>query len=149
MLVGMYSASRPELLSNFGVPGGGFVSASTIVVLHVMFLSMALRKIVLPGAASWYVIGSLTYPLYLIHARAGEVIWNALPNSSWIRIAVVTTISLGVAAAIAYVTERRMCGRVHRLLLSLLSLRGASPAPGRDGLTQGHRLESLQRSRVT
>ncbi len=126
MLVGMYSASRPELLSNYGVSGHGFVSASTIVILHVIFLSMALRKVSLPGSSAWYVIGSLTYPLYLIHSRAGEVIWNALPDNCWIRIAVVTTISLSAAAAIAYVTERRLCGRLHRLLRSVPSLARAA-----------------------
>ena len=118
----MHSASRPEVLSNYGVSGDGFVSASTIVILHVIFLSMALRKVSLPGSSVWYVIGSLTYPLYLIHARAGEVIWNVLPDNSWIRIAVVTTISLSAAAAIAHVTERRLCGRLHRFLRALPSL---------------------------
>jgi peptidoglycan/LPS O-acetylase OafA/YrhL len=128
MLVGMYSASRPEILSNFGVPGGGLVSASTILALHVIFLGMALRKIHLPRPSGWYVVGSLTYPLYLIHARAGEVVWGALPDNPWVRIPVVATTSLSVAAGIAYVTERRACGKLQRFLLSL-------PLPGRRAAT--------------
>lgn len=129
MLVGMYSASRPEILSNYGVPGGGFVSASTILALHLIFLGIALRKIRLPGVSGWYVIGSLTYPLYLIHARAAEVVWNAAPDNPWIRIPIVATASLSAAAAIAYVTERRLCGSLHRFLLSLSLFRRTVPAP--------------------
>lgn len=119
MLVGMYSASRPGILDNYGVPGGAIASASTILALHAIFLSMALGMIRLPGTAAWYVIGSLTYPLYLIHARSAELVWNALPDSPWIRIPVVAACSLGAAAVIAYVTERRLCGRLQRRLLSL------------------------------
>jgi peptidoglycan/LPS O-acetylase OafA/YrhL len=129
MLVGMYSASRPEILENFGVPGGAFVSASTILALHVIFLAMALGKIRLPGTSAWYVIGSLTYPLYLIHARSTEVIWSALSESPWIRIPVVAACSLSVAAAIAYVTERRACGRLQRLLFSLPLIGRPAAAP--------------------
>lgn len=129
MLVGMYSASRPELLSTYGVPGGGLVSAATILVLHAIFLGMALRKISLPRASGWYVVGSLTYPLYLLHARAGEVIWSALPDNFRIRIAVVTTASLSAAAAIAYVTERRMCGRLYRFFRSHPTPWRSAPAP--------------------
>ncbi len=80
------------------------------------------------------VIGSLTCPLQLIRARAAHVIWNALPGSSWIRIAAIAACSLSVAAAIAYLTERRACGRLQRLLFSLPLIGGPATAPrGRPG----------------
>jgi peptidoglycan/LPS O-acetylase OafA/YrhL len=138
MVVCAFSAVRPELLKTYGVEGQWVCPVIAVLACHVIFLAVALRWVSLPANTTWYVVGSMTYPLYLIHARTGNVLWKALPVSNPAKILIVSVCSLSLAAAIAWWTERRLCNRLHKYLLSLPFIRGSTAAVRSTGLTASH-----------
>ena len=83
--------------------------AVLVVVLHIAFLTLALRWWSLPSLRIWFWLGAVTYPLYLLHARAGKAIWKQLPGDEWLRLCAVLVLILLISAAFALTIERRAC----------------------------------------
>lgn len=96
-----------------------FVVAASVVAFHIVFGVIALVPSILPASRWWYVLGGLTYPLYLLHNRIGKVIWAQLSTTQplWVAVAIEATVVMAVSAIIAALVERRACGKLHRALL--------------------------------
>jgi peptidoglycan/LPS O-acetylase OafA/YrhL len=87
-----------------------------MLLFHVVFLLVALRKVSLPRTRAWLWLGCLTYPLYLTHATFGKLVWRALEGDEWTRVWIALGIVLLVSIILAAVVERRVCGAFNRLL---------------------------------
>lgn len=94
------------------------VVAAAIVTMHAVFLVVAVRPSWLPASRWWYVLGSLTYPLYLLHNRIGKTIWAQLlaPLPNVLALLVALSVVFALTAAVAAVTERRLCSALARAL---------------------------------
>jgi peptidoglycan/LPS O-acetylase OafA/YrhL len=114
-------------------------TAGIIVMAHAAFAGIALRLWRLPVAPIWYWLGSLTYPLYLLHAMAGKELYGMLPPTwgVWPRIVVVLAAVFAVTILLAVTIEQRGCnalyrllsGRWHRTPSATLATRSAVPPP--------------------
>lgn len=58
-----------------------WVVAGFITAFHLTFLLIALRKWTLAPAATYTMLGGITYPLYLIHNRAGKSLLDTYSTS--------------------------------------------------------------------
>jgi peptidoglycan/LPS O-acetylase OafA/YrhL len=94
------------------------VTATAIVLFHALFLGVALRRLRLPDLRLWYCLGSLTYPLYLVHNVIGKHIYARLPLTPWTKVAVVVACVLSLATVMAIVIEQRACSALQRFLLA-------------------------------
>jgi peptidoglycan/LPS O-acetylase OafA/YrhL len=92
------------------------IAVSLLLVIDLVFLMVALRKWRLPSSRAWLWLGCLTYPLYLTHAKSGDLLWRALPGNEWARVGIVLAVVLAVSAVLAVFVERRLCGRFNRFL---------------------------------
>jgi peptidoglycan/LPS O-acetylase OafA/YrhL len=92
------------------------VIGAFIVFAHLVFLALSLRVWKLPESPLWYWLGGLTYPLYLLHLQAGHAIWQKLPTSPWIGVAIVVTATLLVSRILAVYTEQRASRAMRRQL---------------------------------
>ena len=96
------------------------MQALAIVVIFAVMATLALRWWRLPHTSLWLTLGSLTFPLYLVHSRPAKALWTAIDLPDAPRLLIVSGASLAVAAVLAYAIERRTCGRLNRALLKLL-----------------------------
>jgi peptidoglycan/LPS O-acetylase OafA/YrhL len=95
------------------------IMGAFVLLAYALFLALALDLWRLRLAAAWYWLGGLTYPLYLLHAQAGRILWLALPGSEWARSAMVLVAALLSAAVLAHYSERRACNALRRGLDTL------------------------------
>jgi len=91
---------------------------SIIIAAHAIFAAVALRLWKLPPSPIWYWLGSLTYPLYLLHAMAGTELARALPAGwgAWGRIGVTLVAVFAVTTLLAVTIEQRGCNALYRFL---------------------------------
>jgi peptidoglycan/LPS O-acetylase OafA/YrhL len=84
----------------------------------VALLAVATRKWTLPATPLWYWLGSLTYPLYLLHAMAGKALFEMLPAvwGLWTRIAVTLVAVFAVVTVLAITIEQRGCAALYKWL---------------------------------
>lgn len=47
------------------------IAVCSVLLFHLLFLLLAMKKLNLKSRATYTILGAMTYPLYLIHARAG------------------------------------------------------------------------------
>ncbi len=114
-------------LSNYNVEGQGGAAMLAMLACNLAMLVVALRWV--PLKAGFYFLGSLTYPLYLIHAPLAHALWPWLPGAAWAKVLVGSVISLVAAAAIAAYTERRACAALNRALRRLFERLTPSRTP--------------------
>jgi peptidoglycan/LPS O-acetylase OafA/YrhL len=95
-----------------------WVAASVVVVFHMVFVAIAVRSRVLPENRWWYLLGSLTYPLYLLHNRVGKTLWAHLPEGlpPWAALATVIAVIYLLSSVVAAIVERRLCSAFHRAM---------------------------------
>lgn len=100
-------------------PTSTVVVVSAVVVFHLALIGIALIPRILPESRNWYLLGAVTYPLYLLHSRIGKVVWASVQRSA--PLAVALFVSLAVVYLLAWVVsalvERRLSKSVHRTLL--------------------------------
>jgi peptidoglycan/LPS O-acetylase OafA/YrhL len=99
---------------NMAAPGAVVV---LIAVCYAAVVAVAVRAWRLPRPGLWYALGSLTYPLYLLHNVVGKEISAALEPllGDWTRLAAVAGLAFALAWLCARWAEpwvRRLCGRV-------------------------------------
>ena len=94
---------------------------SLMLVALGAVLAIATRRWNLSGSRLWYWLGSLTYPLYLLHAIAGKTLYSLLPEtwSVWSRITVALSAVLCVALLLAYSIEQHGCHAFYRRLSAI------------------------------
>ncbi|MFC4944013.1 acyltransferase family protein [Pseudonocardia sp. GCM10023141] len=104
------------------------VAVIIIAIYGVMTLVAigATRRFALPWFA---VLGSLTYPLYLIHAHIGFMLFTLLGPAlnRWVLVIGLVTLMLLVAYAIHRLVERPLAPRLRRLLTRLLPTAAGPP----------------------
>jgi peptidoglycan/LPS O-acetylase OafA/YrhL len=94
----------------------------TVVVVMIVacgaLLAVATRTWSLPSTSLWYWLGSLTYPLYLLHAMAGKALYGMLPAAwgLWPRICVSLAAVVGAATLLAVGIEQHGCTALYRYL---------------------------------
>lgn len=99
-----------------------------VLLFHGLVLSAALRPDSLPKSRIWYWMGSITYPLYLIHAIAGKTLFFMLP-SSWaleLRLGILILIVFAFSALLGFSIEQHGCSILYRYFSGLLRGRKAS-----------------------
>lgn len=109
-------------------PGSAAVVVCAIIAFHAIFLAVALRPRILPDSRVWYLLGTLTYPLYLLHNQIGKVVLGvALQFSTlWGALAIALIVIYALAWVVAAVSERRFSKQLHRTLLRFTSPTRAS-----------------------
>jgi len=95
-----------------------------LAACHAAMFAIAMRWIRIK--TSFYLLGSLTYPLYLIHGPLGDRIWAMLDAPPVARLILASIVSLLVSAVIASYVERTACGAFNRLLNRWLDRLGAT-----------------------
>lgn len=113
-----------------------WATLATVVMVMVAacaaLLAVATRTWSLPSTSLWYWLGSLTYPLYLLHAMAGKALYGMLPASwgLWPRMAVALAAVVAVATLLAVGIEQRGCNALYRYLTGMRRRGRAAVAPG-------------------
>lgn len=122
-----------------------------VCVAYAVFVTLSLKLWQLPASKLWYWLGGLTYPLYLLHAQAGHVLWEAIPLSGWARSAWVLVTALLAAAILAHYSERRACKALLRALdeLELRARRAWSRRVGPVRLTNAAAVPKRQPPKIS
>jgi peptidoglycan/LPS O-acetylase OafA/YrhL len=80
-----------------------FIAAIAVALFHVFFALLALDKLPLKKLPIYSVLGGITYPLYLIHNRAGKALIEKISSFMTESIAIVlTTILMLILAYFIY-----------------------------------------------
>lgn len=89
-----------------------------VIALCVTMSAVATRSWKLQDARGWYWLGSLTYPLYLLHAMAGKALFGMLPSlwNVWLRMGISLAAVLAAVALLAAGIEQRGCQALYRWL---------------------------------
>ena len=95
-----------------------YVAAGAVVVFHGLLALVTLRPTIVPRWTAFFWLGSLTYPLYLLHGRIGKVITSRLPAAipNWMALGISLVVVCSLSVAVAIVVERNWCGKFQRLL---------------------------------
>jgi peptidoglycan/LPS O-acetylase OafA/YrhL len=96
-----------------------YAQCTTVAILaaaFVVFFLIAARRTSLPESPVWYWLGSMTYPLYLVHNVAAAAVTHFMPHAWWHEAARIG-VALAVAAALAMISERKLCPKFDQLLL--------------------------------
>ena len=107
------------------------IVATAIVAMYVLMTAVALRKVRLPASPTWYVLGSMTYPLYLTHDVIAGSLISLLPFDAWTNLAIALAVVLTITSLIAWAVERNGCPGLQRKLLSFSSSSTRSTAARR------------------
>jgi peptidoglycan/LPS O-acetylase OafA/YrhL len=128
-VAGTLQMSTDQVLANYSVPGQFVPAVLVLAGCHAAMFAIAMRWIRI--RTSFYLLGSLTYPLYLIHGPLGDRIWGMLEAPPVVKLVVASIVSLLVSAVIAAYVERRACGALNRRLNQWLDRLGSmrQPAP--------------------
>jgi peptidoglycan/LPS O-acetylase OafA/YrhL len=97
------------------------VVVAVVTVIFVVALLIALR-VTQPLGRPWFAVaGALTYPLYLIHAYNGFVLfdWFGGAVNRWVLLVAIVAGLCGAAYAIHRLAEVRLAPRLKRALLRL------------------------------
>ncbi|GAA1696710.1 acyltransferase [Kribbella yunnanensis] len=91
---------------------------ATIVAIFAIMMAIALKLTIRLGRPWFAVLGALTYPLYLVHAHIGFIIFERLGDrfGRILLVTLTTAAMFGVAAALHYWVEQPLAPRLKRLL---------------------------------
>ncbi|WP_432890172.1 acyltransferase family protein [Kribbella sp. CA-245084] len=90
-----------------------------IIAIFAVMLTVALKLTHRLGGRPWFaVLGALTYPLYLVHAHIGFIIFERLGDqvNHVLLVAATMLLMIGIAAALHYGVEQPLAPRLKRLL---------------------------------
>jgi peptidoglycan/LPS O-acetylase OafA/YrhL len=108
-----------------------YVKVGVVAILAMcigVFYLIARGRIHFPTWRGWYWLGSLTYPLYLVHYEMAGATLGFLPDVWW-RQWLSLVLAIAVAAILAALSERRLCPMFDRSLLRLReAAKGVLPA---------------------
>lgn len=95
------------------------IAAGVVLLFAATLLAIAMGKLEVPHA-SWVVTaGAMTYPLYLIHNRAGKAIIDSLPVPEWLGVSLVIVFMLVAAFGIYRFIERPTGNWIRQFCFSL------------------------------
>jgi len=116
-----------------------WVVVSIVVIIFAIMLLVALGK-TQNLARPWFaVLGALTYPLYLVHAHVGFIIFERLGSHLNAVLLVIATMAvmIGAAAALHYGIEKPLAPRLKQLLERMLPGRPATVHTGSEPAREG------------
>jgi len=122
------------------------VIAAVITAIFIVATLIALRVTRRFGRPWFALAGALTYPLYLVHAYNGFVLFNLFGGTvnRWVLLVAMVTGMCGAAYAIHRLVEVRLAPRLKRALIRLAAAGLARPPatgsvshPGRQGALVG------------
>jgi peptidoglycan/LPS O-acetylase OafA/YrhL len=98
-------------------PASQRVAVGVVVGGAALLALVALRPSTRTERVS-YLLGTLTYPLYLLHAQIGSTLWRLLSKqfTEWPALGIELAVVVALTALVAAVTERRACGALQRAL---------------------------------
>jgi peptidoglycan/LPS O-acetylase OafA/YrhL len=94
------------------------VIVCAIVAFHLAMGAIALKPSILPASRKWYILGSLTYPLYLLHNQIGKALGATFDGHMPFTVSLLLRLAIiyGASAVIAAIIERRGCAAFQRAL---------------------------------
>lgn len=104
----------------YGVDISPFVSSILVFFVYVMFFGVSLKKFSLSGNKKIILLGSLTYPLYLIHQVVGFVQINFLSHymNQFLAISIVILEMILIAYIVSKFIEPKISGMIKKLSAS-------------------------------
>jgi len=108
----------------------------TLLLACAAMLGIATARLNVGEKRLWYWLGSLTYPLYLLHAMTGKLLFYMMPQSwnVWFRIALALGAVLVVTVILAVTIEQRGCAALYRYLRHLFGKPAKVSAPPPEGV---------------
>ena len=91
---------------------------AAVLLFYTLFTAISFHKIRLPRSACWIILGSVTYPLYLLHNQIGKTIAASVAGT----LGASTGIALGIvgsfllAIILTQTTEKKGCPWLKRIL---------------------------------
>ncbi len=108
----------PTFMADDRSPAALASTAGIVVLFHALFAAIALHKAKLPLSAGWFTLGSLTYPLYLLHNQIGKAV--AVSAAGRVGCAGATVLGILVPLLLAFLfaqtTEKKVCPWLRNLL---------------------------------
>jgi len=101
-----------------------FVVLGVITAIYLAFLAIALRKTAFLNRPEFYILGALTYPLYLLHERIGFILFNVFGahiEKHLLLIGVMASM-LALSYLVHAQVEHRVGPKLKRLLHATLSI---------------------------
>lgn len=103
-----YSSSQIEGFIKNPTEMDRIIAAGLILMIYVLFFVVSLRKINFRYSKLFFILGALTYPLYLIHFRIGFAIFEFVQMNKYLLLALLTLSMLAASFFISYFMEKRM-----------------------------------------
>ena len=99
-------------------PASAWVVVAVLCMVFALFGAIALRAVGQLRSRVWFLLGTLTYPLYLIHNEVGKAVFYAVGAqvSAWSRLVVTLTVIGVISWLMAVIVERRASPALRRLL---------------------------------
>lgn len=115
-------ADLKKFEAHYNVEMSRSIAISIILLIYFAMFMVSTRKTGLIGRGNWTLIGSLTYPLYLLHQNIGFMIFNRSYQKMDPNIILVLTIAfvLSLAAAVHHLVERKSAPPMKEWLKKLL-----------------------------
>jgi peptidoglycan/LPS O-acetylase OafA/YrhL len=95
------------------------IAVEIFTVLALLFYAIATDHLRLPQWKGWAILGAMTYPLYLLHDKIGETVWELTPGDLWVKQVLALAIPLALALAFAVTVEKYGVKGFNRTLLQL------------------------------
>jgi peptidoglycan/LPS O-acetylase OafA/YrhL len=108
----------------------------TLLLACAAMLGIATERLNVGEKRLWYWLGSLTYPLYLLHAMTGKLLFYMMPETLnvWLRIGLALSAVLVVTVILAVTIEQRGCAALYRYLRHLFGKPAKVSAPPPAGV---------------
>jgi peptidoglycan/LPS O-acetylase OafA/YrhL len=113
-------SEAPGFMNNDGSVCALLIACTVVFFQFLLFFAIALRAITLPLSTWWLWLGSLTYPLYLLHAQIGRILasLSAPLVGDTMAMLLAMAVSFGLAVVFARTTETHGCSWLRRALLN-------------------------------
>lgn len=101
----------------------GVVVMGCVASFFALLGVISLRPLLSGGTNTAVIMGAMTYPLYLLHNRIGKIIFQFVgpaDHGEWFSLALAFGFVYALSYAVSLVTERRVCGALHRRLSAMV-----------------------------
>ena len=98
------------------------VVASLIILLHIIFFIIAIKRFSFKGSKKLMMAGSISYPLYLLHLRIGKTVYDLLSThiNRYVLVLGLCLLMILISLVVNYAVENRYKGPMRRVLLSVV-----------------------------
>jgi len=137
LLCGLEEAKRHVV--DYGPPCSDWVVAGCLTAFFAVFFLITSRRLQALCSPKWLFLGTLTYPLYLLHQNIGYIIFNQFHNriNKHLLFFGVTGLMIIAAGCVHTFVERRYSSRLRNLLerfLQVTLIHSSKSAPSTNSL---------------